>query len=89
LLGNASCWCVRFFVSFMLGSPWGIPNEIFTCQPPLWKMHGFHRWGAWCSSPKLFQACAPPNLPCQTRFQKNENLPFLWFGGGGVRIGVI
>ena len=33
-LGNACCWCVRFFVSCMVGSPWGIPIEIFTCQTP-------------------------------------------------------
>ena len=89
LLGNASCWCVRFFVSFMLGSPWGIPNEIFTCQPPCGKCMDSIGGGHGVQARNFSKHVPPQIFHAQTSFQKNENLAFLWFGGGGVRIGVI
>ena len=88
-LGNACCWCVRFFVSFMVGSFGGIPTEIFTCQPPcgicMDSIGGGHGVQA-----RNFSKHVPHQIfHAQTHFQKYENLAFLWFGGGCVRIGVV
>ena len=61
------CAFFCFFYGWVL---WWDSHWNLHMPTPMWNMHGFYRWGPWCASPKLFQTCAPPNLPCPSPLPK-------------------
>ena len=82
-LGKCLLLVCAFFCFLYGWVPLGDSHWNLHMPNPLWNMHGFHRWGAWCSSPKLVQACAPPNLPCPNPLPKEWKscLSMVWGWG--------